>query len=91
MCGEIHIICILYSSDTINLFYIDFTNKLQYFVFVCFCAEITQNKLRDNKYYVRHDALLMNIATTHVLIAWSEMDTVNTLFDLAINLNTGRD
>jgi hypothetical protein len=28
----------------------------------------------------------MNIATTHVLIAWSEMDIVNTLFDLAINL-----
>lgn len=69
MCGEIHIICILYSSDTIILSYIDFTNKLQYSVCVCFSVEITQNKLKDNKYYVRHDALLMNIATTHVLIA----------------------
>lgn len=91
VCGEIHIIFILYRSDTIILFYIHFTNKLQHSVCVCFSAEITQNKLKNNKYNVRQHALLMDIAITHVLIAWSEMDIVNTLFDLATNLNTGKD
>lgn len=66
ICGEIHILCILYSSDTIILSYIHFTNKLQYSVCVCFSSEVTQNKLQNNRCDVKQHALLMDIATTHV-------------------------
>lgn len=65
ICGEIHILCIFYSSDTIILSYIHFTNKLQYSVCVCFSSEVTQNKLQNNRCDVKQHALLMGIATTH--------------------------